>query len=63
MLHSLKNLIYDFKPSLRLFASRIQQFENLCSNMIITNSNPSYLELLGLFTVHTIESIVSHGSS
>ena len=28
-------------------------WKNLCFNMIITNSNPSYLELLGLFTVHT----------
>jgi len=28
-------------------------WKNLCSNMIITTSNPSYLELLGLCTVHT----------
>jgi len=28
-------------------------WKNLCSNMIITTSNPSYLKLLGLFTVHT----------
>ena len=28
-------------------------WKNLCSNMIVTSSNPSYLELLGLFTVHT----------
>jgi len=28
-------------------------WKTLCSNMIITTSNPSYLELLGLFTVHT----------
>jgi len=28
-------------------------WKNLGSNMIISNSNPSYLELSGLFTVHT----------
>jgi len=28
-------------------------WKTLCSNMISTTSNPSYLELLGLFTVHT----------
>ena len=53
MLDPLKNWNNDFKPSLELFESPIQQLEPLCSNMIITPSNPSYLELLGLFTVHT----------
>jgi len=42
-----------FVQSLNSQKVLFSSWKNLCSNMIITTRNPSYPELLGLFTVHT----------
>ena len=42
MLESLKNWIYDFKPSLRLFESRIQHSSDPSITIVMTKQNVSH---------------------
>ena len=42
MLDSLKNWIYDFKPSLRLFESRIQHSSDPSITIVMTKQNVSH---------------------
>ena len=56
--HGVLEVDFVFKTSWRQNLKTVfRSWKTLCSNMIITNSNPSYLELLGLFTVHTNVSV------